>query len=146
MRTKSKKNTNPRMQKATNKSRLVALQTYSTSPSLRANSGHNNTSLSLRSAMNGTHAPLSLRGALRRNHSILSLRGALRRGNLVGLALILLFSLLLLPSSSLSPLSAQQKLQKSPGGYHGELDFPISWKRYYTVEEKNKIMHDLQAK
>jgi hypothetical protein len=96
--------------------------------------------------MNGTHAPLSLRGALRRNHSILSLRGALRRGNLVGLALILLFSLLLLPSSSLSPLSAQQKLQKSPGGYHGELDFPISWKRYYTVEEKNKIMHDLQAK
>lgn len=66
-------------------------------------------------------------------------------GILVGLALVLLF-LILLPSSSFSSLSAQQKLQKSPGGYHGELDFPISWKRYYTVEEKNKIMHDLQAR
>ncbi len=42
--------------------------------------------------------------------------------------------------------SAQTKLQKSPGGYHGELDFPISWKRYYTVDEKNRIMRDLQAK
>ena len=25
---------------------------------------------------------------------------------------------------------AQKKQQKSPGGYHGELDFPISWSRY----------------
>jgi hypothetical protein len=45
-----------------------------------------------------------------------------------------------------APLAAQTKLQSSPGGYHGELDFPISWKRYYSVEEKNKILRDLQAK
>ena len=28
------------------------------------------------------------------------------------------------------PARAQDKLQQSPGGYHGELDFPISWKRF----------------
>ncbi len=39
---------------------------------------------------------------------------------------------------------AQKKLQKSPGGYHGELDFPISWSRYYSYAEWTKIMHDLQ--
>ncbi len=41
---------------------------------------------------------------------------------------------------------AQKKLQKSPGGYHGELDFPISWKRYYSYAEWTKIMHDIQKK
>jgi hypothetical protein len=44
------------------------------------------------------------------------------------------------------PVLAQEKLQKSPGGYHGELDFPISWKRYYSHAEWTKIMHDLQEK
>jgi len=44
------------------------------------------------------------------------------------------------------PAIAQTKLQHSPGGYHGELDFPISWKRYYSYPEWTKIMHDLQAK
>jgi len=39
---------------------------------------------------------------------------------------------------------AQDKLQQSPGGYHGELDFPISWKRYYSYDEWTKIIHDLQ--
>ncbi len=39
---------------------------------------------------------------------------------------------------------AQKKLQKSPGGYHGELDFPISWNRYYSYAEWTKIMHDIQ--
>jgi len=54
---------------------------------------------------------------------------------------------LLFLSAPSSPLpAAQSKLQKSPGGYHGETDFPISWKRYYTVDEKNRIMRDLQAK
>ncbi|MBE0675065.1 MAG: hypothetical protein IH591_10420 [Bacteroidales bacterium] len=40
--------------------------------------------------------------------------------------------------------SAQKKLQLSMGGYHGELDFPISWKRYYSYTEWTKIMHDMQ--
>lgn len=39
---------------------------------------------------------------------------------------------------------SQVKLQKSAGGYHGELDFPISWSRYYSYAEWTKIMHDLQ--
>jgi hypothetical protein len=43
----------------------------------------------------------------------------------------------------LLPLPGQKKLQTSPGGYHGELDFPISWKRYYSYAEWTKIMHDL---
>jgi hypothetical protein len=42
------------------------------------------------------------------------------------------------------PVSAQKKLQMNMGGYHGELDFPISWKRYYSYAEWTKIMHDLQ--
>ena len=41
---------------------------------------------------------------------------------------------------------SQVKLQKSAGGYHGELDFPISWSRYYSYAEWTKIMHDLQMK
>ncbi|MCJ7565728.1 MAG: hypothetical protein MUP52_14210, partial [Candidatus Aminicenantes bacterium] len=61
------------------------------------------------------------------------------------LIIILFIALLLLPYSSPS-LAAQQKLQKSPGGYHGELDFPISWKHYYMYDEWTKIMRDLQAK
>jgi hypothetical protein len=43
-----------------------------------------------------------------------------------------------------APAMAQDKLQQSPGGYHGELDFPISWKRYYSYDEWTKIIHDLQ--
>ncbi len=46
----------------------------------------------------------------------------------------------------LTPAYAQKKLQHSPGGTHGELDFPVSWKRYYTVAEWNKIMFDIQKK
>jgi len=42
--------------------------------------------------------------------------------------------------------AAQAKLQQSPGGYHGELDFPIDWKRYYTFAERTKLIHDIQAK
>jgi len=45
-----------------------------------------------------------------------------------------------------TPLVSQKKLQNSPGGYHGELDFPISWNRYYSVAEWTKIMKDLQKK
>ncbi len=43
-------------------------------------------------------------------------------------------------------VNAQNKLQNSPGGYHGELDFPISWNRYYSYAEWTKIMHDIQKK
>ena len=53
-----------------------------------------------------------------------------------------LFSLFVLAPSGI----AQKNLQKSPGGYHGELDFPISWSRYYTYAEWTKIMHDIQKK
>ena len=52
----------------------------------------------------------------------------------------------LLVTSFMTPGFAQKKLQKSPGGYHGELDFPISWKRYYSYAEWTKIMHDIQKK
>ncbi|MCK7461379.1 MAG: hypothetical protein MZU84_04585 [Sphingobacterium sp.] len=38
-------------------------------------------------------------------------------------------------ASSPAPAVAQAKLQSNPGGYHGELDFPISWKRYYSYAE-----------
>ncbi len=44
-----------------------------------------------------------------------------------------------------NPASAQDKEPANPGGYHGELDFPISWKRYYSYADWTKIMHDLQA-
>jgi hypothetical protein len=43
-------------------------------------------------------------------------------------------------------LVAQSKLQTNPGGYHGELDYPMSWKRYYSYEEWTRIMRDLQKK
>ncbi|MFP4624120.1 MAG: M14 family metallopeptidase [Gemmatimonadota bacterium] len=42
------------------------------------------------------------------------------------------------------PAQAQDKLQRSPGGYHGDLDFPISWKRYYSYDEWTRILHELQ--
>ena len=45
-----------------------------------------------------------------------------------------------------SPGIAQKNRQDSPGGYHGELDFPISWSRYYSYAEWTKIMHDIQKK
>jgi hypothetical protein len=42
------------------------------------------------------------------------------------------------------PVSAQKKVQASPGGAHGEMDFPINWKQYYSHAEKTKIMQALQ--
>lgn len=44
------------------------------------------------------------------------------------------------------PVVAQSKLQTNPGGYHGELDYPMSWKRYYGYEEWTRIMRELQNK
>jgi hypothetical protein len=52
----------------------------------------------------------------------------------------------LLAFAAAGPVGAQKKLQTSPGGYYGEMDFPISWKSYYSVAEKAKIMQDLQKK
>jgi Zinc carboxypeptidase len=58
------------------------------------------------------------------------------------MASLILLGLTLWPSHT----SGQSKIQKSPGGYHGELDFPISWKHYYAYDEWTKIIHDLQKK
>jgi hypothetical protein len=44
----------------------------------------------------------------------------------------------------MAPIGAQKKVQLSPGLSHGEMDFPISWKQYYTFAEKVKIMQALQ--
>ncbi len=44
------------------------------------------------------------------------------------------------------PVLGQKKPQESPGGYHGEMDFPVSWKHYYSYAEWTKIMHDIQKK
>ena len=57
---------------------------------------------------------------------------------------VLILAAVLLAAWS-NPVLAQAKRQDRPGGYHGELDFPISWKRYYGYEEWTKIMHDLQT-
>jgi len=46
----------------------------------------------------------------------------------------------------MSESQAQKKLQTSPGGYHGELDFPISWQRYYGYAEWTQIMKDIAKK
>lgn len=43
-------------------------------------------------------------------------------------------------------LVAQDKIQNSPGGYHGELDFPISWKHYYSYAEWTGLMKDIAKK
>ena len=44
------------------------------------------------------------------------------------------------------PGRAQSNQAKNPGSYHGENDFPISWKRYYGYAEWTRILRDLQAK
>jgi len=59
---------------------------------------------------------------------------------------IYLYSAILISLLITLPVSSQNKLQKNPGGYHGELDFPISWKRYYSYSEWTTIMHDIQKK
>jgi len=46
----------------------------------------------------------------------------------------------------ISPASGQSKLQQSAGGYHGELDFPWSWKRYYSYAEWTQMMRDIAQK
>ena len=52
--------------------------------------------------------------------------------------------MLLAMSTWLGPARAQKKIQTSPGAGHGEMDFPINWKQYYSYAEKTKIMQGLQ--
>ncbi len=47
-------------------------------------------------------------------------------------------------TAGFEPALGQSKLQENPGGYHGELDFPWSWKRYYSYAEWTQMMHDIQ--
>ena len=61
------------------------------------------------------------------------------RNNLLVLAVMLLAG-----SLWMGPAGAQKKLQTSPGLSHGELDYPINWKQYYSYAEKTKIMQGLQ--
>jgi hypothetical protein len=70
------------------------------------------------------------------------IRKSMKTTALLATVCLALFSLVLLAAHT----SGQSKVQKSPGGYHGELDFPISWKHYYTYDEWTKIIHDLQKK
>lgn len=58
------------------------------------------------------------------------------------LPVCMILSLLLIPP--LNPdIRAQKKIQHSPGGYHGELDFHMSFQRYYSYDEWTRIMHDM---
>ena len=41
---------------------------------------------------------------------------------------------------------SQDKIQLSAGGYHGELDFPWSWKRYYSYDQWTGMMRDMALK
>jgi len=54
--------------------------------------------------------------------------------------------IIFLAMGSAVEVQAQKKLQNSPGGYHGELDFPVSWRQYYGYEEWTQIMKDIAKK
>ncbi len=56
-----------------------------------------------------------------------------------GILILFIFSFLAGQS-----LTAQDRLQKSAGGEHGEMDFSINWKRYYSYEEWTGIMKEMQ--
>lgn len=56
-----------------------------------------------------------------------------------GIVILFIFSFL-----AGQALTAQDRLQKSAGGEHGEMDFSINWKKYYTYEEWTGIMKELQ--
>ena len=46
--------------------------------------------------------------------------------------------------TGISPAIAQERLAVGPGVQHGEMDFPINWKQYYSYDEWTGLMHDLQ--
>ena len=66
------------------------------------------------------------------------------RNTLPVLAVMLLAAGTVMLAGSGRQAATPQKLQVSPGGNHGEMDFPISWKQYYSYAEKTKIMQALQ--
>lgn len=45
-----------------------------------------------------------------------------------------------------SVMWGQKKIQTNLGGPHGEMDFVINWKQFYSYDEYVKIMHDMQKK
>jgi len=59
---------------------------------------------------------------------------------------IKLITLIIISFLSILYIYPQDKLQKSTGGDHGELDFAINWKRYYSYDEWTGIMKELQEK
>ena len=59
--------------------------------------------------------------------------------------MIALLTLIMIAGPATDIASGQQKLQTSMGGYMGDLDFPISWRRYYSYDEWTKIMRDMQS-
>ena len=86
----------------------------------------------------GPGHPVTPRSTSMRTHSL--------RNCLLALAVILVAaSAWMHPVRASVPQSgAPQKPQTSPAGNHGELDFPINWKQYYSYAEKTKIMQGLQ--
>jgi hypothetical protein len=48
-------------------------------------------------------------------------------------------------TAGFEPAIAQSKVQQNIGGVHGELDFPVSWKQYYSYAEWTQMMKDIQA-
>ncbi len=56
----------------------------------------------------------------------------------------ILFIILL--GMTFAPAIAQDKLQTSMVGHHGEMDYVIDWKRLYSYDEYVEIMFDLQEK
>jgi len=65
------------------------------------------------------------------------------RKKLTAIALSAAAMVILLVSLSSVPGHAQSKQARNPGSDHGELDFPISWKRYYAYDEWTQILRDL---
>ncbi|MFC1553431.1 M14 family metallopeptidase [candidate division KSB1 bacterium] len=55
--------------------------------------------------------------------------------------LVTLIAVLLL-TACVSPVLAQ--ITNKPGAHHGEMDYPINWKQYYTLDEYIKMMHEMQ--
>ena len=70
---------------------------------------------------------------------------SVRKVKMVKMGMVVVVMLAIL-GGAVENLAAQSKLQKSAGGYHGELDFPWSWKRYYSYAEWTQMMKDIAVK
>ncbi len=56
------------------------------------------------------------------------------------------FLVLLIITLSVSASMGQVKIQESAGGEHGELDFVVNWKRYYTYDEWSELIKNMQKR